>query len=254
MQTRRQTSACGTAARGQGMDDETWLRRIDATTRNDVDRAIATRRSLRRFLPHQVPRATLEHVLRIASRAPSGTNMQPWRVYVVAGARLRRLGEALLAAHDAPDGHKQEYAYYPAEFFEPYLARRRKVGWDLYGLLGIGRGDKDRMHAQHGRNFVFFDAPVGMIFTIDRRLEIGSWLDYGMFLGNVMTAARGVGLDTCPQAAFARFHRIIRAALAIPEQEIVVCGMALGYGDRDAPENQLVTERAPIETFATYLD
>jgi nitroreductase len=160
----------------------------------------------------------------------------------------------VLAAHDAPEGHEQAYKYYPAAFFEPYLSRRRKVGWDLYGLLGIGRGDTEKMHAQVGRNFVFFDAPVGLVFTIDSRLEIGSWLDHGMFLENVMIAARGHGLDTCPQAAFARFHRAMREVLPLAETDTVVCGMALGYADPDAPENQLVTERAPLDAFAVFHD
>jgi nitroreductase len=232
--------------------EEDYLARIGIAPRNAVDRAIATRRSLRRFKPDMPPRDLLEHILRVAARAPSGTNMQPWAVHVVTGETKTRLSAAVLAAHDAPDGHVQPYKYYPAEFFEPYQARRRKVGWDLYGLLGIGRGDKDKMHAQVGRNFVFFDAPVGMIFTIDSRLEIGSWLDHGMFLENVMIAARGHGLDTCPQAAFARFHRAIRAVLPLAETDTVVCGLALGYADPDAPENQLVTERAPLEAFATF--
>ncbi len=234
------------------MSDEAYLARIGVAARNAVDAAIATRRSLRRFKPDPLPRDLVEHVLRIAARAPSGTNMQPWRVHVVTGESKARLSAAVLAAHDAPDGHDQPYKYYPAEFFEPYLARRRKVGWDLYGLLGIGRGDKQRMHEQTGRNFTFFDAPVGMIFTIDKRLEIGSWLDYGMFLENIMITARGHGLDTCPQAAFARFHRAIRTVLPLAETDIVICGMALGYADQAAPENQLITERAALADFASF--
>lgn len=236
------------------MEESDYLARIGVAPRNEVDRAIATRRSLRAFKPDAVPRELVEHVLRVAARAPSGTNMQPWRVHVCTGGTKARLSAAVLAAHDAPEGQDQPYRYYPQEFFEPYLARRRKVGWDLYGLLGIGRGDKERMHAQHARNFVFFDAPVGMIFTIDRRLEIGSWLDHGMFLENVMIAARGHGLDTCPPAAFARFHRAIRTVLPLAETDTVVCGMALGYAAPDAPENQLVTERAPLADFASFHD
>ena len=236
------------------MSDEDYLQRIGIVARNAVDAAIATRRSLRRFKPDAPPRELIEHILRIAARAPSGTNMQPWRIHVVTGETKRRLGAAVLAAHGAPDGHDQPYKYYPAEFFEPYLARRRKIGWDLYGLLGIGRGDKQRMHDQTGRNFIFFDAPVGLICTIDKRLEIGSWLDYGMFLENIMIAARGHGLDTCPQAAFARFHRAIREILPLQETEMVVCGMAIGHADPAAPENQLITERAALSEFATFYD
>ena len=179
-----------------------------------VDRAITSRRSVRRFLPDPVPRETVEQILAVASRAPSGTNMQPWRVYVAAGAVKDRLSERIVNAYlNENDRHQQEYKYYTNPIPEPYLSRRRKVGWDLYGLLGIAKGDKDKMQAQHARNYLFFDAPIGLVFTIDRILEKGSWLDYGMFLENVMVAARGRGLHTCPQAAFAQFHKIMRAEL-----------------------------------------
>jgi nitroreductase len=222
-----------------------------------VDHAIVSRRAVRAFLPTPVPRQAIEEILRIASRAPSGTNTQPWKVYVLTGETRRRLTDAILAAHDAREGladHAEEYAYYPAKWFEPYLARRRKIGWDLYGLLGIGRGDEARMHAQHGRNYRFFDAPVGMIFTIDRNLERGSWLDYGMFLQNIMIAARARGLDTCPQAAFTKFHRVIRDVLSLPDHEMVVCGLSLGYADMSRIENSLQTEREPVESFTTFLE
>jgi nitroreductase len=217
-----------------------------------VEAAIATRRSVRAFLPTPVPRELIERILGVAARAPSGTNMQPWRVRVLTGEPKERLSAALMRAHaeGAPQG--AEYKYYPDDFFEPYLARRRKVGWDLYGLLGIARGETARMQAQHARNLVFFDAPVGMIFTIDRRLEIGSWLDYGIFLGNVMTAARGHGLDTCAQAAFAPFHARIRRELGLGAEEVVVCGLSIGYEDTAAPENQLRTERVPAREFASF--
>lgn len=218
-----------------------------------VAAAITSRRSIRAFLDTPVPRETVERILDIAARAPSGTNMQPWRAYALAGAPLKRLSEALVAEALAGEPVEAEYRYYPETFFEPYLSRRRKVGWDLYGLLGIARGEAEKMKRQHARNFTFFGAPVGLVFTIDRRLEIGSWLDYGIFLGNVMTAARGFGLDTCPQAAFAPHHRTIRAHLPIPAEEVVVCGMALGHADPAAPENQLVTERVPARDFCAFL-
>jgi len=136
----------------------------------------------------------------------------------------------------------------------PYIDRRRKVGWDLYGLLGLTRDDKAGMAAQHGRNFTFFDAPVGMIFTIDRIMEQGSWLDYGMFLQNIMVAARARGLDTCPQAAFTQYHRIIAAELGLPANEMVVCGMALGWADPARIENTLETEREPSHVFARFME
>ena len=163
-----------------------------------VEEAIASRRSIRRFLPTPVSRETVTELLALASRAPSGSNIQPWRVTVIGGETKAALSAAILEAHDGDEKPDREYNYYPLEFPEPYLSRRRKIGWDLYGLLGIEKGDKDKMHAQQGRNFEFFDAPVGLFFTIDRRLEIGSWLDFGMFLENIMIAARGKGLHTCP--------------------------------------------------------
>ncbi|MCA3216096.1 MAG: nitroreductase [Burkholderiales bacterium] len=222
-----------------------------------VDHAITSRRSIRAFLPTPVPRALLEEILVVASRAPSGTNTQPWQVHVLTGAARARLAAAIVAAYDDPEqarSHSEEYAYYPREWVEPYLGRRRKVGWDLYGLLGIGKADKTRMHAQHRRNYQFFDAPVGLIFTIDRVMEQGSWLDYGMFLQNVMVAARARGLDTCPQAAFTQFHRIIGRELQLDDAQMVVCGMSLGYADMSRIENTLVTDRAPVAGFARFLD
>jgi nitroreductase len=218
-----------------------------------VDRAITSRRSVRRFLPTAVPAATVEAILDAAARAPSGTNMQPWRGYAVAGAAKDALVAAVQAVFDTGGpGPELEVQYYPDSFFEPYLSRRRAVGWDLYGLLGIARGEAAKMKAQHRRNFQFFDAPVGLIFTIDRRLATGSWLDYGMFLQNVMTAARGRGLDTCAQAAWTHYHTAIRPVLGLGEEETVVCGMALGYADPDAPENTLVTNRTPARSFMRF--
>ena len=220
-----------------------------------VDEAITSRRSIRAFLPTPVSRAEVEQLLAVAARAPSGTNTQPWQVHVLTGAALARLSDAIMAAYDDPaeaETHREEYAYYPREWKSPYIDRRRKIGWDLYGLLGIGKADKERMHEQHGRNYTFFDAPVGLIFTIDRILEQGSWLDYGMFLQNIMVAARGRGLDTCPQAAFTPFHRVIERELQLPANEMVVCGMALGHADPDAVANRLVTEREPVAGFVRF--
>jgi nitroreductase len=222
-----------------------------------VDAAITSRRSVRAFLPTPVPRETVEAILAVAARAPSGTNTQPWRVHVLMGAARESLSRRILAAYDDPAErarHTEEYAYYPTEWRSPYIDRRRKVGWDLYALLGIGKADKARMHEQHGRNYRFFDAPVGLIFTIDRVMQQGSWLDYGMFLQNVMVAARARGLDTCPQAAFTQYHRVIEEVLELPANEMVVCGMSLGHADPAAPENTLVTEREPVAGFVTFRD
>jgi len=222
-----------------------------------VDAAIASRRSIRRFLPTPVPRETIEAILAVAARAPSGTNTQPWRVRVLQGEARQALSRRLRAVHDDPAQlarQQEEYAYYPTQWVSPYLERRRKVGWDLYGLLGLGKADKAGMHAQHGRNYDFFDAPVGLIFTIDRVMQQGSWLDYGMFLQNVMLAARARGLDTCPQAAFTAFHRVIAEQLGFEAGEMLVCGMALGHADPQAVENSLVTERAPVAAFTRFVD
>ncbi|ODU99643.1 MAG: nitrobenzoate reductase [Rubrivivax sp. SCN 70-15] len=230
---------------------------ITPETTAAVDAAITSRRSVRAFLRTPVPRETLLEILDVAARAPSGTNTQPWKVHVLTGAAKALLSAKIRAVYDDPEQratHAEQYAYYPTEWRSPYVDRRRKVGWDLYTLLGIGRADKARMHEQHGRNYDFFGAPVGMIFTIDRVMQQGSWLDYGMFLQNVMIAARARGLDTCPQAAFTQFHRIIEAQLGLGGDEMVVCGMSLGHADPDAVENRLVTEREPARAFARFLE
>ena len=230
---------------------------MDANELNPVDRAIRSRRSVRAFLPTPVPEETIREILESAARAPSGTNTQPWRVYVLRGAAKDALSQRISAAYNDPEEaakHKQEYAYYPTKWTSPFIERRRKIGWDLYGLLGIQKGEKAKMHAQHSRNYKFFGRPVGLMFAIDRVLEKGSWLDYGMFLQNIMVAARGRGLDTCPQAAFTPFHRIIREYLKMPENETFVCGMSMGYADNAKIENTLRTEREPVDAFATFLE
>ncbi len=230
---------------------------VTAATTAAVDAAITSRRSMRAFLPQPVPRVLLEELLAVAARAPSGTNTQPWQVHVLTGAALHSLSADILAAFNDPEErarHTEPYAYYPTQWQSPYIERRRKVGWDLYSLLGIGKADKLRMHEQHARNFSFFDAPVGLMFTIDRVMQQGSWLDYGMFLQNVMIAARARGLHTCPQAAFTQFHRIIARHLGVGDDKTLVCGMSLGYADPAAVENTLLTEREPLSGFVRFLD
>jgi nitroreductase len=220
-----------------------------------VDAAITSRRSQRAFLPTPVPRADLEAILAVASRAPSGTNTQPWKVHVLTGEAKTALSRDILTAYHDPaerEKHTEPYAYYPTEWRSPYVDRRRKVGWDLYQLLGIAKTDKAAMQAQQARNFNFFDAPVGLMFTVDRVMNQGSWLDYGMFLQSVMVAARARGLDTCPQAAFTQFHRIIASHLGLGADEILVCGMSLGHADPDAIANRLQTEREPVSAFTTF--
>lgn len=218
----------------------------------DVLEAIITRRSVRGFLPDPVPRATIEAILRAAARAPSGSNVQPWKVRVTTGAEKERLSAALRAAHAAGARVERDYHYYPRNWREPYVARRRKVGWDLYRLAGVAKGDHAAGEAQRARNFDFFGAPVGLMFTIDRDLEQGSYLDYGMFLQSIMLAARQFGLDTCPQAAFCDHHDVVRAQLGIPDSEALVCGMSLGFADAEESTNALVTERMALEDFVRF--
>ena len=231
---------------------------IDAAS---VDAAIVDRRSVRAFLPRPVPRELLEHLLQVAARAPSGVNTQPWKVYVLQGESLDALVRQVCSAHDAlradpslAADYPSSYDYYPGQWFEPFLGRRRENGWGLYGLLGIGKSDKDAMHAQQQGNFRFFDAPVGLIFTIDRRLGRGSLLDMGMFLQNLMVAARAHGLDTCPQAAWNDYQRIIMPHVGAGDDELLVCGMALGHADPAAKVNEFITPRVAVESFTTWMD
>jgi nitroreductase len=226
-----------------------------------VETAIQTRFSARAFLPKPVPRETIERLLELASRAPSGTNTQPWNVYVLQGASRDELVRKVCAAHDAMYAnpalaaeYREEYDYYPEKWVSPYIDRRRENGWSLYGLLGIAKGEKDKMHAQHQRNFRFFDAPVGLMFTLDRIMGRGSLADYGMFLQNLMLAARAHGLHTCPQAAWNGFAKIILPHVGAGEDEMLVCGMSLGYLDEEAPVNSFHTPREPVSGFTRWLE
>ncbi len=225
-----------------------------------VDAALLSRQSVRAFRPDPVPQAVLEQILAVAARAGSGSNTQPWKVYVLQGASRDRLVDTVCALHDAiaadpalGETYRPAYDYYAEQWFSPYLDRRRQNGWSLYGLLGIGRGDKEAMHAQHGRNFRFFDAPVGLIFTVDRALGRGALLDYGMFLQSIMLAARARGLHTCPQAAWNRFETVVLPQVGAGDHEMLVCGMALGHADGDAPVNTLRTPRETVADFTRWL-
>jgi nitroreductase len=226
------------------------MRRLAA--RNRTEAAILSRRSIRGFLPEPVAREAVEHLLDVAARAPSGTNMQPWRVVVLAGAELGRFCDAVAEAYLSGAEQGSESPYYPSPMFEPYLTRRREIGWALYGLLGIGRGERDKARAHVVNNLHFFGAPVGLVCLIDRGLKIGSWLDYGMFLENIAIAARARGLDTCAMAVFAEFPNTIRGLLGLPSSDMVVCGMAIGREDPDAPANALRTTRVPAARFARF--
>lgn len=219
-----------------------------------ADEAIATRRAIRGFLSTPVPLTHVKQLLTLASRAPSGSNIQPWSVRVLAGEAKTSLTAAILRSlpDDPAQRPKADWDYYPVKWREPYIGRRRKIGWGLYGLMGIGKGDTEAAEAFRRRNYDFFGAPVGMIFTLDADLEIGSWLDLGIFLGELMIAARGSGLDTCPQQSFADVHAVLHSELGIPDTQKVICGMALGYADDGAVQNRLVTEREPVERFANF--
>ncbi len=221
----------------------------------NVIEALHKRKSIRAYRPDPVPRATLERILAAAARAPSGNNIQPWKVRVLTGNRLATLTRAVTdfrATH--PGTENWAYDYYPATWREPYLTRRRKVGWDMYGLLGITRADKDRIRAQHDANFTFFGAPVGIIVTLDRDLSRGSWVDCGMFLQSLALAATGEGLGCCLQAAWVAHADLVGEVLALEEGEMVVCGMALGWADASAVINGLESEREPLASFVTFLD
>lgn len=220
----------------------------------DVIEAILSRRSARAFLSTPVAKETIAEILDLSARAPSGTNMQPWKVYVVTGGVKEALTQETLHCRETEnEAHVPEYKYYPDEWDEPYLSRRKKIGLDLYSILGLSRENREGMRAQQGRNYEFFGAPVGLFFTIDKHLEIGSWLDYGMFIENVMLVARAKGLHSCPQAAWPSYHRIVRKHLHISQDEAIICGMSLGYLDEDAPENRLETERAPASEFTKFI-
>lgn len=218
-----------------------------------VDNAIRSRKSVRRFLPLSISKSVIEHILKVASRAPSGNNVQPWHVHVLTGDAKQALCADILTSTNAePDQHCPEYQYYPENWFEPYQGRRRASGYGLYEALGIDRNDREAREHQNLRNYHFFDAPVGLLISLDRRLNTGSYIDLGMFIQNIMLAARGQGLHTCPQAAFAWYHQIVRRHVPLADEDILVCGIALGHEDRDAPENSLQTAREPVAAFTSF--
>lgn len=220
-----------------------------------VVEAIETRRSVRAFLSDPIERSVLEAIFSHASRAPSGSNIQPWVAHVLTGEikiALSRKIATILEDPEQNDLHQEEFAYYPKIWKPPFIDRRRALGWGLYSLLGIPREDKLAMKAQHARNFDFFDAPVGIVFTTDRSIEQGSWLDFGMFLQNVMLMARTFDLDTCPQAAFNKYHRLITEHLNLPSDQKMVCAMSLGYADSTKVENTLTSGRVPVEGFVQF--
>ena len=220
----------------------------------DILEAMRGRKSTRAYLDKPVTRATVEAILDAARWAPSGVDSQPWKVAVVTGAIKARISEELLAARTAKQPENPDYAYYPSEWQEPYKSRRKATGLALYAALKIGKDDPQARMKAWNNNYRFFGAPVGLLFFVDRALAQGAWVDMGMFIENVMLAARGHGLDTCPQAALAEYPDIVRGILNFPNTHALVCGMALGYADHAHPVNNYRTERAPVSAFTTWHD
>jgi nitroreductase len=219
-----------------------------------VSEAVNSRRSMRTFKSDPVPRQDIEWIIETAARAASNGNLQPWKLYVTEGRARERLSSAILKSLDDNDhGPGAEYDVYPKEFTPVYDARRKLVGKQLYTILGVPRGDAAGMQKQFRRNFLFFDAPVGMILCVERRMGGGQWIDCGIFLDQLMLLAREKGLHTCPQAAFSRVQHVVRRELKIPDDQVVICGLALGYAEPEAVPNNLITERAPLKDFTTWV-
>lgn len=226
-----------------------------------VDKAITTRQSTRAFLDKQIDRQVIKDILQVAARAPSGTNTQPWKVYVLTGSKraelIQRVCDAQIELFQKPElasQYTETFPYYPETWISPYIDRRRENGWGLYGLLGIQKGDKEKMAAQQLRNYQLFDAPVGLFFTVDKAMGVGSKMDTAMMIQNIMIAAKARGLDTCPQAAWNHFHPIVLDVLDAPDNEELICGMALGYADPDHIVNTFTTPRESVENFSVFLD
>jgi nitroreductase len=220
-----------------------------------VEETIRTRHCTRAFLDKPVARQDIERILETASYAPSGSNFQPWKVYVLTGATLKRVGNAVRKAFlsDEP-GHARDYQYYPKEHFEPYKARRRECGIGLYQTLKIGRDEKQRMKETRSLNYIFFNAPAALVFTLHARLEVGSFLDYGFFIQSLLLAAREIGIDSCPQASISEYPNIVRQELGLDNSERILCGTALGYEDKTQVVNSFSPPRAQLSAFATFLD
>ena len=220
-----------------------------------VSEAIKGRQSIRAFLSDRpVSDEQIEALLNVAGRAPSGSNIQPWQVYVVRGERKSRITDVCSDRFLAGDEGVYEYQYYPKDWREPYIGRRRQTGFGLYGLLGVDRYDTASVQNYRVQNYQFFGAPVGLFFTIDRDMEQGSWLDYGMFLQSFMLAAREAGLESCAQAAFCPYHDSVMPILEASKEQMLVCGMSLGYPDPDALVNTYRTGRLEAREYMTVLE
>lgn len=224
-----------------------------SNTSIDVLKAIKERKSIRAFKPDPVSKEKLLELLEIAQRAPSGTNTQPWHVYLCAGEVKAAITRDVLAMAESGQGASYEdFDYYPSVWNDLHNSRRRAVGWSLYNLVGIEKGDREGSAQQAMRNFLFFDAPVGVFVTIDSYLERGNWADVGMYIQTLMLAAKGLGLDTCPQAAWVPYQEPVIRHLGIPDNESLVSGMSLGWADPAKIENTLVSEREMISEVARF--
>ena len=222
----------------------------------EVHDAIMSRRSVRKFLPTPVPMDSLRRIIEGAGMAPSGNNIQPWKLYVVGGATKAAISADILAAiaNGDPKDYAPEYPYYPTKWFEPYKSRRRETGFGLYSKLGIEHDDMAARQEQMNRNYEFFDAPIGLFVGFHRELATGTFMDVGMFIENLLIGARGEGLHTCGQAAFTWYHKIVRRHLPMPDEELLACGISLGFEDTAAPENEFRVSKLPIDEFTTFLD
>ncbi|QQT86637.1 nitroreductase [Acinetobacter ursingii] len=225
-----------------------------------VDDAIRSRHSVRAFLSTPVDAQIIKDILEVACRAPSGTNTQPWKVYVVTDKKrdemVDRVCKAQLEIYKHPEKaaeYQETFPYYPEKWISPFIDRRRENGWGLYGLLNIQKGEKEKMAAQQLRNYQLFDAPVGLYFTVNKAMGIGSKMDISMMIQNVMVAAKARGLDTCPQAAWNHFHPIVLEVLGASDDEELVCTIALGYANPDEIVNTFITPREPVEKFTVFL-
>jgi nitroreductase len=213
----------------------------------DVSEAVARRVSIRAFKPDTPSKAVVREILEAAARAPSGGNLQPWRVYALAGADLADL-KARVAAN--PFGEEPEYDVYPPNLWDPFRTRRFQNGEDLYATIGIPREDKPARLRQLAKNGELFGAPVGLFFCLDRKLGPPQWADLGMYMQTVMLLAVERGLDTCAQEYWARYPKTLGEVLRLPDDHMVFSGMALGWRDPDAPINTLRSSRDPFDTWA----
>ncbi len=218
----------------------------------EILEAIQNRHSTRAFLKTKVSRETIQNILEIAKFAPSGANTQPWFVIAVTGDIQQKIGQAIIHARESQIPENPDYHYYPTQWRDPYKTRRKDCGLALYSALHIAYEDKEKRKEAWYRNYYFFGAPAGLLFFLDRDLEKGSWIDMGMFIQNVMLAARGFGLDTCPQASLAEYPDLVRGILGMPPEKLLLCGMALGYKDKQQPVNRYQTERETAATFSQF--